>query len=97
LNRRSGRRDQQEAKREVVMLKPIVKPALMILSAAAIAAVATFASLGANGSAVAAGPLAAPQATAIKACADRPWPYLNCVGTRFGNPSIRLVTTDRLR
>jgi hypothetical protein len=77
------------------MLKPVVKPVLMVLSAAAIAAVATFASLGANGS-VSAGPLAAPQATAIKACADRPWPYLNCVGTRFGNPHIRLITTDHL-
>jgi hypothetical protein len=75
------------------MLKPVVKPVLMVLSAAAIAAVATFASLGG----VSAGPLAAPQATAIKACADRPWPYLDCVGTRFGNPHIRLVTTDRLR
>lgn len=77
------------------MLKPAVKPALMILSAAAIAAVATFASLGSSGG-VSAGPLAAPQATAMKACADRPWPYLNCVGTRFGNPHIRLVTTDHL-
>jgi hypothetical protein len=77
------------------MLKPVVKPVLMVLSAAAIAALATFGSLGANAG-VAAGPLAAPQATAIKACADRPWPYLNCVGTRFGNPHIRLVTTDRL-
>lgn len=77
------------------MLKPVVKPALMVLSAAAIAAIATFASLGASAG-VSAGPLAAPQATAIKACADRPWPYLNCVGTRFGNPQIRLVTTDHL-
>jgi hypothetical protein len=77
------------------MLKPVIKPALMVLSAAAIAAVVTFGSLGASGG-VSAGPLAAPQATAIKACADRPWPYLNCVGTRFGNPHIRLVTTDQL-
>jgi hypothetical protein len=76
------------------MLKPVVKPMLMVLSAAAIAAVATFAT-GA-GSGVSAGPLAAPQASAIKACADRPWPYLHCVGTRFGNPAIRLVTTDHL-
>ena len=34
---------------------------------------------------------------AMHTCAERPWPYLNCVGTRFGNPKIRLVTTDRLR
>jgi hypothetical protein len=77
------------------MLKPVIKPALMVLSAAAIAAVVTFGSLGASGG-VSAGPLTAPQATEIKACADRPWPYLNCVGTRFGDPHIRLVTTDRL-
>lgn len=76
------------------MLKPVVKPVLMVLSAAAIAAVVTFGSLGASAG-VSAGPLAAPQATAIKACADRPWPYLNCVGTPFGNPHIRLVSTDR--
>ncbi len=33
---------------------------------------------------------------AMHACAARPWPYLNCVGTPFGNPKIRLVTTDKL-
>ena len=32
----------------------------------------------------------------MHACAVRPWPYLRCVGTPFGNPHIRLVTTERL-
>lgn len=42
---------------------------------------------------VAAGTMPAPIVKAMHACADRPWPYLNCVGTPFGNPKIRLVTT----
>lgn len=31
---------------------------------------------------------------AMPDCVERPWPYLNCVGTAYGNPRIRLVTTD---
>lgn len=64
-----------------------------IVSAAAIAAALTlFSAPGA----VDAGPLAKPAEAALKACIQRPWPYLNCVGTSVGNPRIRLVTTDRL-
>ena len=65
-----------------------------ILAAAAAAAIVTL--LSASGDLVTAGPM--PQATAeqMHACADRPWPYLRCVGTPFGNPSIRLVSTERL-
>ena len=62
--------------------------------AAAIAAAVTI--LTAPGGELAAGPLAKPDETALHACAQRPWPYFNCVGTRLGNPHIRLVTTDRL-
>jgi hypothetical protein len=40
--------------------------------------------------------LATPSEILIKDCTQRPWPYLNCVGTAVGNPRIRLVTTDRL-
>jgi hypothetical protein len=76
------------------MLKSAVKPMIMVLSAAAIAALTTFISIGGNE--VSAGPLAAPEAAAIKACADRPWPYNTCVDTAFGKRHIRLVTTDRL-
>jgi hypothetical protein len=43
-----------------------------------------------------AGPLAKPAETALMACTQRSWPYLNCVGTPFGNPRIRLVSTDRI-
>jgi hypothetical protein len=95
LNRRAGRRDQPETGREAFMLQSLVKPMVMVLSAAAIAALATFASVGGSGG-VSADPLPAPQAAAIKACAERPWPYNTCVDTAFGKRHIRLVTTDRL-
>jgi len=32
----------------------------------------------------------------MQACAQRAWPYNNCVGTPYGKPNVRLVTTDRL-
>lgn len=72
----------------------MLKPISAIIIAAAIAAIATL--LSAPSAQVAAGPLAKPAETALKACVQRPWPYLNCVGTPFGNPHIRLVTTERL-
>lgn len=78
-------------KERIAMLKTLSA----ILSAAAIAGVITvFSSPSAT---VDAGPLAAPAEAAIKACTERPWPYLNCVGTELGNQKIRLVTTERLR
>jgi hypothetical protein len=76
------------------MSKYLVKPLLVVLAAAAVAALATFWSGGGGG--VSAGPLAASQAAAIKACAERPWPYNTCVDTAFGKRQIRLITTDRL-
>jgi hypothetical protein len=30
----------------------------------------------------------------MQACAQRPWPYLRCVGTPFGNPKIRLIAAN---
>jgi hypothetical protein len=33
----------------------------------------------------------------MRDCAARPWPYLRCVGTQYGNPKVRLVTTDNLK
>jgi hypothetical protein len=65
-----------------------------IIAAAAIAAAVTF--LTNNGGRVVAGPLDKPAQAALHQCTDRPWPYLNCVGTALGNPQIRLVTTERL-
>jgi hypothetical protein len=38
-----------------------------------------------------ASPMPEPVQAAIKACSQQPWPYLNCVGTPYGNPRIRLI------
>jgi hypothetical protein len=73
----------------ITMLKTLTA----VLTAAAIAGVLTILTAPAP---VDAGPLAQPQETALKACTQLAWPYLNCVGTPFGNPRIRLVSTDRL-
>ena len=65
-----------------------------VIAAAAIAAVVTL--LTGASVRLDADPLAEPAQTTLKSCTQRPWPYLNCVGTPVGNPHIRLVTTDRL-
>ena len=65
-----------------------------IVAAAAIAAAVTL--FVAPASELSADPLAKSDEAALTACTQRPWPYFNCVGTRLGNPRIRLVTTDRL-
>ncbi len=74
----------------VVMLKL----AQAVLAAATIAAVFTI--LTATSERLDAGPLPAAKEAVLKDCTQRPWPYLNCVGTPVGNPRIRLITTDRL-
>ncbi len=71
------------------MLKSVAAIAL----AAAIAGAITIVS--APTADVVASPLPQPAADAITACKQRPWPYLNCVGTEFGNPHVRLIATDR--
>ena len=65
-----------------------------VLAAAAIAGLLTF--LTGASAPLGAGPVAVPAQEAMKACIDRPWPYLNCVGTPLGNQRIRLVTAERL-
>jgi hypothetical protein len=72
----------------------MLKSVSAILAAAFVAAVLT--SLTAPSAPVTAGPLHAGDIGAMQACTERPWPYLNCVGTPYGNPQVRLVTTDRL-
>jgi len=72
----------------------MLKSSTAVMIAAAIAA--AFTVLSAPTAHVDAGPLAKPAETALKACTQRAWPYLNCVGTPFGNPRIRLVTVERL-
>ena len=76
------------------MLQSVIRMLVMVVSAASVAALITLFSVGGNE--VSAGPLAAPQAAAIKACTERPWPYNTCVGTAFGKRNVRLVTIDRL-
>lgn len=78
-----------QAKTGIAMLKTVSA----ILTAAIIATILT---VFTPGSPVDAGPLAKPDEAALKSCTQRPWPYLNCVGTSLGNQNIRLVTTDRL-
>ena len=82
---------------------PADKPkqgAVMLKSLAAITLAATIAAaitiLSAPAGDVVASPLPQPAADAITACKQRPWPYLNCVGTEFGNPHVRLIVTDRV-
>jgi hypothetical protein len=72
----------------------MLKSLTAAMVAAAIAGALTVLSTG--NAPLEAGPLAKPVEDALKSCSQRPWPYLNCVGTPFGNPHIRLVTTDRL-
>ncbi len=38
-----------------------------------------------------ASPMPAQAQADMKACAQQPWPYLNCVGTPYGNPRIRVI------
>ena len=71
----------------------MLKTITAILSAAAIAAFVTLISAP---SPVDAGPMAKPVETAMRSCANQPWPYLHCVGTQFGNPKVRLVSSERL-
>ncbi len=72
----------------------MLKSIAAITIAAAIAAVITV--FSAPAADVVASPLPKPAADAITACKQRPWPYLNCVGTEFGNPRVRLISVDRV-
>ncbi len=72
----------------------MIKLTHCVIAAAALAGLITL--LTGTSARLDAGPLAEPAQSALKACTERPWPYLNCVGTPFGDPRIRLVTTDRL-
>lgn len=72
----------------------MLKTLSAIATAAAVAAVMTISM--SPSSPVDAGPLVQQDEAVLKTCTQRPWPYLNCVGTSMGNQKIRLVTTDRL-
>jgi len=70
----------------------MLKTIAAILAAAIIAATITV--ISAPITDVVASPLPKAAADAITACKQRPWPYLNCVGTEFGNPHVRVVSVD---
>ena len=70
----------------------MLKTIAAIVAAAAIAAAITVISAPIGD--VVASPLPKPAADAIAACKQNPWPYVNCVGTEFGNPKIRLISID---
>jgi len=64
-----------------------------IIAAAGIAAALTF--MSDHSGRVVASPTAEPVQAKLERCAARPWPYLNCVGTAYGDPRVRLVSTER--
>jgi hypothetical protein len=72
----------------------MLKSIAAIVAAAIIAATITV--ISAPIADVVASPLPRPAADAITACKQHPWPYLNCVGTEFGNPHVRLISMDRV-
>jgi hypothetical protein len=72
----------------------MLKSLTAIMAAAAAAATVTL--LSAPTAQVTAGPMPAAASAPMQACAQRAWPYNNCVGTPYGKPNVRLVTTDRL-
>jgi hypothetical protein len=72
----------------------MLKTTTAVMVAATIAAAITI--LSSPTTNVNASPLPQVAAEPMHACVQRAWPYLRCVGTQFGNPKVRLVSTDRL-
>lgn len=60
-----------------------------VIASAIIAAVITL--LTSASDRLVASPVAEQAQAGMKACAQQPWPYLNCVGTPYGNPRIRVI------
>jgi hypothetical protein len=69
------------------------KPLTAIGAAAFIAAAITI--LTAPSTQASAGALPEAKSAPLRTCAQRAWPYNNCVGTPYGKPNVRLVTTER--
>lgn len=63
-----------------------------VIAAAIVAAFITL--LTSSSDRLDASPVAEPERVAMKACAQQPWPYLNCVGTPYGDPRIRVIKID---
>jgi hypothetical protein len=60
-----------------------------VIAAAIVAAIITL--LTSTSDRLDASPMPEQAQTAMKACAQQPWPYLNCVGTPYSNPNIRVI------
>ena len=60
-----------------------------VIAAAVIAAIITV--LTSSSDRLVASPMPEQAQTEMKACKQQPWPYLNCVGTPYGNPRIRVI------
>ncbi|MDO9413623.1 MAG: hypothetical protein Q7T81_13720 [Pseudolabrys sp.] len=67
----------------------VFKVTQAVIVAAIIAAIITL--LTGTSDPLVASPVAATEHAAMKACTQQPWPYLNCVGTPYGNPKVRLI------
>jgi hypothetical protein len=72
----------------------MMKSSTAIMVAATVAAAVTI--LSAPSGILSAGARPDAESAQMRDCAARPWPYLLCVGTRYGNPRVRLVTTNNL-
>ena len=60
-----------------------------IVASAIIAAIITV--LTSSSDRLDASPMPEQAQSEMKACTQQPWPYLNCVGTPYGNPNIRVI------
>lgn len=63
-----------------------------ILAAAVIAGIFTAAT--GSSSKLDASPIAEPAQSAMKACTQQAWPYLDCVGTSFGDQKVRVIKAN---
>jgi hypothetical protein len=66
-----------------------------VVAAAGIAGVLTLLP-GATSARLTSSPPAKSEQVPPETCADRPWPYLKCIGSPSEESSLRRLTTDRL-
>jgi hypothetical protein len=66
-----------------------------VVAAAGIAAALTLLP-GTTSTQLSVSPLTKSEQAPPETCADRPWPYLKCIGSPSEESSLRRLTTDRL-
>ena len=67
-----------------------------VVAAAGIAGALTLTLVpGATSTRLSASPPAKSEQVPLETCADKPWPYLECVGSPSEELSLQLLTTDR--